>query len=480
MTKPTPKVFISYSWSSESHQLLVKAWADRLIEDGIKVILDLYDLKEGDDKHAFMEKMVTDKTVTHVLIFCDKTYAEKADGRSAGVGTESQIISEKVYGEVVQSKFIPIICEFDNERNAYTPTFLKSRKWIDFSSREAADKNWEQLIRLLYDKPLHNKPAWGKPPAYINDDTASPPRSAALKYSVLKEAILQAKPAIPIYRAEFLDECIASIDSLRVREKPNLDKLGEKILADCGQLKLLRDHIIDWVVLESTTGTTEDFSDILVGFLERLLEMKFRPSEIDSWNNEWFGAHNLFVYETFLYIIAALLKAERFHVLHNIFTSHYLLPEIERYGDDKFKKFDYFYGHSEILENVLTHEGQRYYSPAAELFSRQADRQDIPFQSVIEAELLIFLMILLTPDTFWYPGTVHHASHSKDFLFFLRAARHKGFQKLSTITGIPDADTLREAVKDGCARLSSNRWVDSFMIMNLRRHMNIDKFDTLK
>ena len=42
------------------------------------MVLDIYDLKEGDDKYAFMERMVTDKSVTHVLVVCDSKYAEKA------------------------------------------------------------------------------------------------------------------------------------------------------------------------------------------------------------------------------------------------------------------------------------------------------------------------------------------------------------------------------------------------------------------
>lgn len=72
-----PKAFISYSWTSESHREIVRSWADRLISDGIEIILDQYDLKEGHDKYVFMEKMVTDPSVTHVLVICDKAYAEK-------------------------------------------------------------------------------------------------------------------------------------------------------------------------------------------------------------------------------------------------------------------------------------------------------------------------------------------------------------------------------------------------------------------
>jgi SEFIR domain len=49
----SPKVFISYSWTSQAHQDSVKDLAVRLLADGVDIILDVYDLKEGDDKFAF-------------------------------------------------------------------------------------------------------------------------------------------------------------------------------------------------------------------------------------------------------------------------------------------------------------------------------------------------------------------------------------------------------------------------------------------
>ena len=149
---------------------MVRNWADRFMADGVNIVLDQYDLKEGHDKYAFMEKMVTDPSVTHVLVICDKAYAHKADARKAGVGTESQIISQEVYSKVEQSKFIPIWCEFSETGEPYLPTFMKSRIGVNFSTPELVNDNWEQLVRLLFGKPLYQKPAVGKPPAYISED----------------------------------------------------------------------------------------------------------------------------------------------------------------------------------------------------------------------------------------------------------------------------------------------------------------------
>ena len=93
-----PKVFISYSWSTPEHRDRVRRWAERLMSDGIDVVIDVYDLKEGQDKFHFMERMITDESITHVLVFSDERYAVRANGREAGVGTESQIISSEIYG----------------------------------------------------------------------------------------------------------------------------------------------------------------------------------------------------------------------------------------------------------------------------------------------------------------------------------------------------------------------------------------------
>ena len=107
----------------------MRSWADRLLDDGVEVIIDVYDLKEGHDKNAFMERMITDDSVSHVshvLVVCDKEYKQKADERRSGVGTESQIISHEVYNKVDQTKFIPIVLPIrrrwksDSSRVSYT------------------------------------------------------------------------------------------------------------------------------------------------------------------------------------------------------------------------------------------------------------------------------------------------------------------------------------------------------------------------
>jgi hypothetical protein len=317
-------------------------------------------------------------------------------------------------------------------------------------------------------------------PVYITSDVATPTSHIQAKLNSLKQAILQGKSGLPLYRRDFLDACIEYADELRVRERPNVSSLGEKVLEDATKLKSVRNHIIDWVLLESAIAASDEFSESLVSFLERMRELKSRPPELNTWNDAWFEAHSLFVYETFLYIVAALVKNQAFRTLHEIFTTHYLIPPSERYSDGAFDTFHAFYGHSDALQVVLAPQGQRLYSPAAELIKRNADREDLPFKTILEADLIILLMAFLDPNTRWFPQTLYYASYAGgDFPLFLRATQHKHFMKLATITGVEDADKLREMAKEGHERLDVSRW-HNFHFQNFWNMMNMDKLDTLK
>ncbi|MBX3425586.1 MAG: TIR domain-containing protein [Pirellulales bacterium] len=475
-----PRVFISYSWSSPGHQARIRQWAEQLVNDGVDVVLDIWDLKEGDDKYAFMEKMATDESVTHVLVFSDSEYAAKADARKAGVGTESQIISREVYSKVQQSKFLPVVCEFDDSDEPFLPTFLKSRIWIDFSSPEAANDNWEQLIRVLYGKPAYEKPTLGKAPIYVITDVALPASPTGAKFAALKQAVIQEKRGLKIYRQDFLDACRDYADALRIRERPDVTNLGQRVLEDCGKLKLVRDQIVDWVLLETRANPSEEFGEALVSLLEQMLELKSRPPDFNTWNDVWFEAHRVFVYETFLYIVAALLKTDSFGSLHLILTNHYLLPETEASGVNRFETFDAFYAYSETLQ-ILASEGKKLHAPAAELIKRQADRTDLPFAAVMQAELLVLMMAFITEGCRWYPQTLHcSSSRAGAFPFFLRATRRRDFQKLAKITGIGTADELRVAVKAGHERIGVGTWHNFWVSdSSFWGSMNMDALDTL-
>ena len=122
-----PKVFISYAWATKDYEAKVLAFAAKLVDDGVDVVIDKWDMSEGNDTYSFMERCANDSSITNVIMLIDPTYAKKADAHTGGVGTETQIISAKVYQEVDQNKFIPVVFERDENGNVCKPTYLQGR-----------------------------------------------------------------------------------------------------------------------------------------------------------------------------------------------------------------------------------------------------------------------------------------------------------------------------------------------------------------
>ena len=181
--------------------------AKRLQSDGVDVILDVWDLAPGQDKNVFMEQTVSNPAIKRVLLVCNQDYQRKADGRQGGVGTESLIMSQEVYAHADQTKFIPLVFEVDEKEKACVPTFIHSRIYFDLREGEHYEDSYEQLIRNIFDKPIHRKPPLGTRPAYL-EENSTPPLLTGRRVETLKRAFLDNRPNAPLlvedYYATFL------------------------------------------------------------------------------------------------------------------------------------------------------------------------------------------------------------------------------------------------------------------------------------
>ena len=159
----TPRVFISYSWTSEEYKQYVLNLVSALRKNGVDTIIDDYDMSPGDDKYVFMERIVSDESIDKVLILCDEGYKRKADSRTGGVGDETMIITPELYGKSNQSKFIPVVLVKDKNGEPFLPVYLKSRLYVDMTTTSGMT----ELLKVIYGINKFMKPPLGKPPAFV-------------------------------------------------------------------------------------------------------------------------------------------------------------------------------------------------------------------------------------------------------------------------------------------------------------------------
>jgi formylglycine-generating enzyme required for sulfatase activity len=156
----TPRVFLSYSHDSEAHRAWVRLLAERLLEGGVEVTLDQWDLPFGADVVRFMELGIRD--ADRVLMVCTANYVAKAEERKGGAGYEGMIVTGHVAGATDTIKFVPIVRDHAGE--PLVPRFLGQRYWLDFRDDGLFEQRLEELLRELHGSPRYPKPPLGRNP----------------------------------------------------------------------------------------------------------------------------------------------------------------------------------------------------------------------------------------------------------------------------------------------------------------------------
>ena len=74
----TPKVFISYSHDTPEHKMWVMKLAQKLMDNGIEVMLDMWELGPGDDIARFMERGLME--ADRILMVCTESTCKGRGG----------------------------------------------------------------------------------------------------------------------------------------------------------------------------------------------------------------------------------------------------------------------------------------------------------------------------------------------------------------------------------------------------------------
>jgi hypothetical protein len=164
MDRP-PKVFISYRQDSDEHSRRVLAFADRLMEHGVEVLLDQYQPSPPGGWTNWMEKGLDE--ADFVLMICTEAYLrgvknEEVLNKGLGVRWEGQLIKIRIYRTGAQgSRFIPVLLEGGSPEHIPEPVWDYTRYQI--RTFDLADSEYVRLYRRLTDQPDVSRPKLGRP-----------------------------------------------------------------------------------------------------------------------------------------------------------------------------------------------------------------------------------------------------------------------------------------------------------------------------
>lgn len=426
-----PRVFISYSWSSKEYEEKVMDLAVKLQGDGIEVIIDKWIMQPGNDTINFMEKCVKDPEVNFVLMLLDKKYTEKADSRSGGVGIETQIISNEVYNNVEQSKFIPIVFDRDDEGKIYVPIYLKSKFHYDLT-QDNSDEEYVKLVKQIYGRQIYYKPELGNKPSWVDESLNSP--------SALKLKILQNKNNKSSFNSleEEIKKSSLGEDETEIVEKAEKNRV---IIEKYNNSIKYRNALIE---IFFNKYTEDNFIDETCNFYEN----------IKNWNKQNSGIKqeiwDAFIHETFIYLIAVLLKMKQYRTINIFITKSYFQ---QGYEDNITSSNKYFYSHNYdiIQESKCELDDKKYYSGMAQIWIENIYEPKITKQEFTQADVLIYnlnILLLNKEDWYWFPityvynGNFGFNSSLKDFSIRLKSKYE--VNKMKELFGVNTIEELKK------------------------------------
>ena len=401
MSKTNPKVFISYSWAVRNRVL---DFAERLFGDGIEVVIDAYDLKDGQDKYAFMEQSVMDKSIDKVLIICDKTYSEKANSRSGGVGDETAIITPEVYGKSNSERFIPIIFEHSDEGKEYRPVYLKSRIYIDLDdNNENYEHEYEKLIRDIYEEPLLIKPKLGKKPDWLDD--------TFIDLSAIRNSIKQIRghKETNSANAEYIlnraiDEFIAAVKSYTFNSKADIEK---ELLIAIDKTKPF--HAIFVEYLNAIEYSNKSLSHNVTNFIERFYNELHRNGNNMSGQKEfYFEFYDFLIMEMLISATAFCLHFEKYSELHEILSHTFFLEYYNSINDYDYSTFRKYLPEMESI--LKANRSPRLITAIGNLLIEREVKPILTRQTISNADIVLYQLypiFKLKPESsyYWFPTT---------------------------------------------------------------------------
>jgi hypothetical protein len=444
-----PRAFLSYSWSSPKHQDWVIQLATRLVDNGVDIKFDKWDLQPGHDSNQFMESMVTDPTVTKVLMICDKVYTEKADARSGGVGTESQIISPELYGKGTQDKFAALITELDDEGRVCVPVFYKGRIHFDFAVPERFEESYEQLLRWLHGRPQYVKPTLGSIPESILQ--ATPVANATLSRAkragdAIRGGILGAPGLI----REYGDALISEIRSC-APEQQSSQPFDETMLAAVETIRPYLRQFSELVTVAVRFGQNERVWDRILAIHEQLGALMFHPAEVGQWRSTDFDAFKIVAHDAFLTTIAIALSEERFDLADVAMRRGWLVNPSN--GGHRRATSDYTVFNQGV--HTLEQRNQRlklnHISLHADLLREAHPAGGAPsFDALMQADFILFLRSVARPGFGrWYPFSLVYAmDRFHPFELFARAESKAKFSCLSRLLDAPSVEAFKRKIAE--------------------------------
>lgn len=445
-----PKLFISYSWTTPDHEAWVLQFAEELTSQGIHVILDKWDLQPGHDANAFMESMVTDPTVTKVLLICDEMYARKSDGRKGGAGTEAQIMTPEIYAHTAQDKFAAVVRERDDEGKPFLPVYYKGRIYFDLTNSATYSTEFDRILRWAWGQRLHVRPEIGEKPAFLTEKVSQGKIQSSVSHRRAVDAVRAGAPNAVAFVREYLDVIVSGLETFRIKtDEANKATFDDTVVESIEAFTAFRNELIELFSVVAQYAVTQEILECVHRFFEKCIPYLNAPPNTSHFYEWDCDNYHFIVHELFLYCLGIFLKYERFDAASSLMDTEYYWDD-QRERDNKMHSFVIFRGYLRSLEHRNKRLEKRRLSLRADMLNERSKGTGIDFQYLMAADFILYLRAARSGIwQGWWPETLLYAGrHGSAFEVFSRAKSQKYFNKIKSLLQVESKEEFTKFIQE--------------------------------
>ena len=403
------RVFISYSWDSDTHMKWVLQFCQDLRDKGVDAIIDKA-MRKSKDLLDFMEKGIAN--AHRVLIIGTPDYKRKSEENKGGVKYEQNIIKASILHGIGSDRYITILKEGESFEESF-PAVISTKGGYDLRNAGDYQEHLTALVHEIYDKPVLVLNPIGAVPDFANqgEEKAEPvAENANDNYVTLVKRYLSS----PEYNIAFSDLIKKMADEAfrKIMEKANYNiPLNSDVMTAYSDYhhEAVSD-LMDASILTAQWGTAKQ----LEMFGQVLAKLSGKP--LVSGQVERVGAellHGIGAQYLFNVVGMACVKYERFAELERFLTTSIPAPHFKDINRRQLviRVLGEQYWSNDGFNQVL---GQNYYYPWTMWLKARVCPHFEPFFMVeSEVESLYYIWEQLKSLAFGY-----HCSHTTGHIYF--------------------------------------------------------------
>jgi hypothetical protein len=312
----------------------------------------------------------------------------------------------------------------------------------------------------------------GTPPAFLQETDAkvvlATPQYARRVTEALRDRPDRALPFLREYLERFSDE----LERIRLLPGDGPEFI-DAVIASVAGFEPYRNELTEVVDGAALYGSGDGFGEAMHAFLERAMSYLERPSGNGSWQEYHADNYRFLVHEMFLYIMATLLKRNKWSWVKMLMDRPYYVPAMSEDNTDRVTDYTGFRRHMRTLAARQEEPEIRRLSLRADMLRERCHGVRLRFADIMQADFLAFARAHLQAEVegvdsqSWWPETLLYAANQRTpFEIFARARSRRHLEIVLQIIGVERKEDLGPLLENGAKlpRWQFDRFAPSLLL----------------